>query len=57
VVDNSECDIIVVGDIRIRMYDDIVRTLTGVEEEPDFLKYLDLVDCRYISECVILKII
>lgn len=42
---NVECDIVGVGDIRIRMYDGIVRILTRVrhvsdmKNKLDFLKY------------------
>ena len=60
---NSECDVIGVGNVRIRMHDDIVWTLTGVRHVPELkknlisLSALNSAGCRYSSECGLLKVI
>lgn len=52
-----------IGSVRIRMYNDIMRTLTKARHIPELkkniisLSALDSTECRYISKCRVLKIV
>jgi len=59
---NVTCNVIGKCTIRVRMHDDVVRTLTDVRHVPDLKKNLislgtlESLGCKYISEGKVLKI-
>ena len=60
---NIRCDVVGVGGVRVRMHDDIVRTLIGVRHVPELkknmisLSSLDSIGCRQTLEGGILKVV
>lgn len=48
---NVECDVEDVGDVKIRMYDDITRTLTDVRHILELTKDMSFLSGMYSAAC------
>lgn len=59
---NAECNVVSIGNVRIRIHNSIMRTLTQVRHVLElkknliFFSTLDLDGCQYTLECGILKV-